>query len=63
MSQCENCGATGIDPGSLRRPEPCPRCQGQKFVPSAFATMDRATAAKVWNQIEDHRRHREAFGL
>lgn len=25
---CEDCGGTGVDPGSLYEPEPCPPCQG-----------------------------------
>ncbi|HXI90481.1 MAG TPA: hypothetical protein VNH18_29505 [Bryobacteraceae bacterium] len=25
---CEDCGGSGIDPGSLYEPEPCPPCKG-----------------------------------
>lgn len=29
---CEDCGATGVDPGSLHEPEACLHCLGHKRV-------------------------------
>lgn len=29
---CEDCGGTGVDPGSLHEPEACLHCEGSKRV-------------------------------
>jgi hypothetical protein len=57
---CQNCGGDGIDPGSLRKPEPCPPCKGEG---SVFASMRRDEAISLFNQIQENRMHREGFGV
>ena len=58
--ECQNCGGNGVDPGSLRRPEPCPPCKGEG---SVFASMRRDEAVSLFHQMEERRGHREAFGI
>jgi hypothetical protein len=64
-SVCEDCGGSGVDPGSLRKPEACPPCNGDGQAPfkSAFYSMTRSEGIQVSNQMEEYRRHREAFGI
>jgi hypothetical protein len=57
---CQNCGGDGVDPGSLRTAEPCPPCKGEG---SVFASMRRDEAISLFNQMEERRGHREAFGI
>lgn len=57
---CENCGGSGVDPGSLRKPEPCAPCQGEG---SVFASMTKDEGQKLFHQMEERRGHRECFGI
>ena len=45
---CEECGGAGIDPGSLREPEECPRCCGAGYLlaPAEVERIARKVIAK-----------------
>lgn len=45
LVQCEDCGGTGIDPGSLHEAEACPACSGYGDV---LAPVEVARIARKW---------------
>jgi DnaJ-class molecular chaperone len=54
--KCEACNGTGVlVEDGLVNVRPVPK--------SVFATMTRVETRTVFNQMEEYRRHREAFGI
>jgi len=52
--RCEECGGTGIDPGSLREPEECSRCCGAGYLLSPDEVQ--RIARKVMGRAETSER-------
>jgi DnaJ-class molecular chaperone len=54
--RCEACNGTGVlVEDGLVNVRPVPK--------SVFASMNRSEGRTVFNQMEEYRRHREAFGI
>jgi len=58
MPSCEDCGGTGIDPGSLTEPEPCQACKGTgKHIPfvSVYYGMRKDVGREIFSQMQERK--------
>ncbi len=55
---CDDCGGTGVDPGSINQPEACAECGGTgKRIPfeSCFATMRKDAGRELFHAMQERR--------
>jgi DnaJ-class molecular chaperone len=55
---CEDCNGTGIDPGSLTEPEPCPECKGTGTrIPfeSVYYGMRKDVGREIFSAMQERR--------
>lgn len=52
---CEDCNGTGVDPGSLMQPEPCPTCAGygKLAAPQTVAAIARKYAGRADHAVAE----------